>query len=104
MHALEEAPLIRGCSICPLLTSVPCPDRSPKLEDVIYTANSHEDVSEALACLSSARALRTLGLTPRNLALSPEHLHALGSLPLMELRLNSYVRPLCSPAHACNQP
>jgi hypothetical protein len=80
---------------------------SPKLEEVSYTASSHEDVAEALACLGGARALRSLGLTPRNLALSPEHLHALGALPLTELRLNSYVRMLpapfpcvCSTCHA----
>ena len=70
------------------------PHCSPKLEEVSYTASSHEDISEALACLSGARALRSLGLTPRNLALSPEHLHVLGSLPLTDLRLNSYVRLL----------
>lgn len=72
------------------ITCAPCL-RSPKLEEVRYTASCQEAISEALACLLAAPKLAVLGLTPRNVMLLPGQLHTLGLLPLTELRLNSYV-------------
>ena len=64
---------------------------SPKLEEVCYTSSSQEAVNDTARCLLAARNLRTLEVTPRNMVLMPEQLHALGMLPLTELRLNSFM-------------
>lgn len=56
-----------------------------------YTSSCPEAVNETVRCLLAARNLRTLEMTPRNMALQPEQLHALGMLPLTELRLNSFM-------------
>lgn len=47
-------------------------------------------MGEVVRCLLAASNLRVLEVTPRNTSLSSEHMHALGMLPLRELRLNSY--------------
>lgn len=48
-------------------------------------------MNDTARCLLAARNLRTLEVTPRNMVLLPEQLHALGMLPLTELRLNSFM-------------
>ena len=52
---------------------------SPKMEEVTYSSACPDSISEALRSLLAAPRLHNLELTPRNMTLSPEHMHILGA-------------------------
>ncbi|GIL88352.1 hypothetical protein Vretimale_15057 [Volvox reticuliferus] len=63
----------------------------PALSRVSYLVGRKSDLDEALPALQHIRELKQLELIVRNFVLTAENLRHIGSLPVADLRLDSYV-------------